>query len=59
MLHEGSGIQGVMGKSGGAIGQRSIAVTMARGGSVQMRSPARPYTEQDKAYRRHVAQTEA
>ena len=58
MLHEGFGIQGVPGKAGGPISRRSIAVALCRGGSVQMHSPARPETEQDKAYRRHALETE-
>ena len=49
LLPEGFGIQGVMGKAGGAIGRTGIAIAMAGGGSVRMRSPVLPETEQDKA----------
>ena len=59
ILHEGFGTQGVTGKAGGAIGRSSIALAMFRGGSVQMRSPVRPETDQDKASRRPVVQAEA
>ena len=56
MLREGFGIQGVMGKAGGPIGRRSIAVALFRGGPVQVHSPARPETEQDKVYCCHAKQ---
>ena len=59
MLYEGFGIQVVMGEAGGAIGRRSIAVAMIRGGSVQMQSPARSETEQDMVYLCPAGLTEA